>query len=44
MNVVSAWTRQIENGQQPSSADLHDHLAAVHKTMQVSQRHRMELP
>ena len=30
MNVVSAWTRQIENGQQPSSADLQDHLAAVH--------------
>ena len=30
MNIVSAWTRQIENGQQPSSADLQDHLAAVH--------------
>jgi len=30
MNVVSAWTRQIEKGQQPSSADLQDHLAAVH--------------
>jgi ubiquinone/menaquinone biosynthesis C-methylase UbiE len=30
MNVVSAWTRQIGNGQQPSSADLQDHLAVVH--------------
>jgi ubiquinone/menaquinone biosynthesis C-methylase UbiE len=31
MNVVSAWTRQIKNGQQPSSADLHDHLSEIHK-------------
>ena len=30
MNIVSAWTRQVEIGQQPSSADLRDHLAAVH--------------
>ena len=30
MNVVSAWTRQIEKGQQPSSTDLQNHLAAVH--------------
>jgi ubiquinone/menaquinone biosynthesis C-methylase UbiE len=29
-NIVSAWTRQVETGQQPSSADLLDHLAAVH--------------
>jgi SAM-dependent methyltransferase len=30
MNIVSAWTRQIQRGQQPSGADLQDHLAAVH--------------
>jgi len=30
MNIVSAWTRQVESGQQPSSADLRDHLATVH--------------
>lgn len=30
MNVVSAWTHQIENGQQPSSSDLQDHLRVVH--------------
>jgi ubiquinone/menaquinone biosynthesis C-methylase UbiE len=30
MNIVSAWTRQIECGKQPSSADLQDHLAVVH--------------
>jgi SAM-dependent methyltransferase len=30
INIVSAWTRQVENGQQPSSADLRDHLGAVH--------------
>jgi ubiquinone/menaquinone biosynthesis C-methylase UbiE len=30
LNIRSAWTRQIESGQQPSSADLQDHLAAVH--------------
>jgi ubiquinone/menaquinone biosynthesis C-methylase UbiE len=30
MNVVSAWTRQVEKGQQPSSTDLQNHLAAVH--------------
>ena len=31
MNIVSAWTRQVESGQQPSGEDLQDHLAAVHK-------------
>ena len=31
MNITSAWTRQVESGQQPSSADLQDHLAAVHE-------------
>ena len=31
MNIVSDWTRQIESGRQPSSGDLHDHLAAVHQ-------------
>ena len=31
MNIVSAWTRQVKSGQQPSSEDLQDHLAAVHK-------------
>ena len=30
MNVVSAWTHQIGNGQQPSSSDLQDHLRVVH--------------
>ncbi|MFT7571497.1 MAG: SAM-dependent methyltransferase [Paracoccaceae bacterium] len=30
MNIDSAWTRQVESGQQPDSADLQDHLAAVH--------------
>jgi ubiquinone/menaquinone biosynthesis C-methylase UbiE len=30
INIVSAWTRQVESGQQPSSADLRDHLGAVH--------------
>jgi hypothetical protein len=30
MNIVSAWTRQVATGQQPSSTDLRDHLAAVH--------------
>jgi ubiquinone/menaquinone biosynthesis C-methylase UbiE len=30
MNVVSSWTHQLENGQQPSSSDLQDHLTAVH--------------
>ena len=30
MTIVSAWTRQVESGQQPSSADLRDHLATVH--------------
>ena len=30
MNIVSAWTRQVESGQQPSSVDLRDHLATVH--------------
>ncbi|CAN0592737.1 unnamed protein product, partial [Laminaria digitata] len=32
MNIVSDWTRQIDSGQQPSSADLQDHLAAVHES------------
>jgi ubiquinone/menaquinone biosynthesis C-methylase UbiE len=32
LNIVSAWTRQIEIGQQPSSTDLQDHLAAVHNS------------
>ena len=30
MNIVSAWTQRIENGQQPSSSDLQDHLRVVH--------------
>ena len=30
-NVVSAWTRRVENGQQPNSDDLLDHLANIHK-------------
>jgi ubiquinone/menaquinone biosynthesis C-methylase UbiE len=30
MNIVSDWTRQVERGQQPSSADLRDHLTVVH--------------
>jgi SAM-dependent methyltransferase len=30
LNIISAWTRQIKSGQQPSSADLQDHLTAVH--------------
>jgi ubiquinone/menaquinone biosynthesis C-methylase UbiE len=30
INIVSAWTRQIERGQRPSSADLRDHLDTVH--------------
>lgn len=30
MKIVSAWTRQIESGQHPNSADLRNHLAAVH--------------
>ena len=30
INIVSAWTHQIENGQQPSSSDLQDHLRVVH--------------
>jgi len=30
MNVVSAWTHQIENGKQPTSFDLQDHLRVVH--------------
>ena len=31
MNIVSAWTRQIESGHKPSSDDLQDHLAAIHE-------------
>jgi ubiquinone/menaquinone biosynthesis C-methylase UbiE len=31
MNIVSAWTRQIESGHKPSSEDLQDHLAAIHE-------------
>ena len=30
MKIKSAWTRQIEIGQQPSSSALRDHLDAVH--------------
>jgi SAM-dependent methyltransferase len=30
VNIISAWTRQVERGQQPSGADLRDHIAAVH--------------
>jgi ubiquinone/menaquinone biosynthesis C-methylase UbiE len=30
MKIKSAWTRQIESGQQPSSLDLQDHLDTVH--------------
>ena len=30
MKIKSAWTRQIESGQQPSSSSLRDHLDAVH--------------
>ena len=30
MSVVSAWTQQIKNGQQPTSSDLQDHITAVH--------------
>ena len=29
-NIVSGWTHQIKNGQQPSSTDLQDHLTSVH--------------
>ena len=31
-NIVSAWTRQVENGQKPNSSDLQDHLTAIHQT------------
>ncbi|MDG2252541.1 MAG: class I SAM-dependent methyltransferase [Methylophilaceae bacterium] len=30
MKIKSAWIRQIESGQQPSSSALRDHLGAVH--------------
>jgi len=30
MKIKSAWTRQVESGQQPSSSDLRDHLDAIH--------------
>ena len=30
MKIKSAWTRQIESGQQPTSSALRDHLDAVH--------------
>jgi len=30
MKIKSAWTHQVESGQQPSSSDLRDHLDAVH--------------
>ena len=30
MKIKSAWTRQVESGQKPSSSDLRDHLDAVH--------------
>ena len=37
-NIVSGWTHQIKNGQQPSSTDLQDHLTSVHNHMQASQK------
>jgi SAM-dependent methyltransferase len=30
MNIISAWTRQVETGKEPSSSELRDHLTAVH--------------
>ena len=30
MKIKSAWTRQVESGQQPSNSALRDHLDAVH--------------
>ena len=30
LNIVSSWTDQIKNGQQPSSNALRDHLTSVH--------------
>ncbi len=30
-NIVSAWTRQIENRKKPDSSDLQDHLTEVHE-------------
>jgi|TARA_B110000114_G_scaffold181424_1_gene218833 ubiquinone/menaquinone biosynthesis C-methylase UbiE len=30
MKIKSAWTQQVESGQQPSSSDLREHLDAVH--------------
>jgi SAM-dependent methyltransferase len=30
LNISSVWTRQVKRGQQPSEADLRDHLTAVH--------------
>ena len=30
LNIVSGWTRQIKNGQQPRGTDLHDHLTLIH--------------
>ena len=30
MKIKSAWIRQVESGQQPSSSALRDHLDAVH--------------
>jgi ubiquinone/menaquinone biosynthesis C-methylase UbiE len=30
MKIKSAWTRQVESGQQPDSSDLREHLDAVH--------------
>jgi SAM-dependent methyltransferase len=30
LNIASVWTRQVDNGQQPSGVDLRDHLTAVH--------------
>tara|TARA_A100001011_G_scaffold170_1_gene173 strand:- start:9207 stop:10103 length:897 start_codon:yes stop_codon:yes gene_type:complete len=32
VNVASAWTRRVESGQKPSSSDLFDHLAVIHKS------------
>jgi hypothetical protein len=30
MNIVSACTHQVRNGEQPSSVDIRDHLAIIH--------------
>ena len=30
LNIVSSWTHQIKNGQQPSSTDVQKHLTSIH--------------